>query len=119
MYLYFYKLYIQYTLYEGKSQVFVPYLCHKIVKDRLFFDQSKLGERKIYSLDAYSIAEEELGRAIPNVPMVAALIKIMELMDLEKFRDNIKVALGKKLRPEVVDLNMKTIDRAYKEVKEG
>lgn len=78
-----------------------------------------LGERKIYSLDAYSIAEEELGRAIPNVPMVAALIKIMELMDLEKFRENIKVALGKKLRPEVVDLNMKTIDRAYKEVKEG
>lgn len=85
-----------------------------LIRERL-----SLGERKIYSLDAYSIAEEELGKAIPNVPMVAALVKVMELMDLEKFRENIKVALGKKLRPEIVDLNMKTIDRAYKEVKEG
>ena len=85
-----------------------------LIRERL-----SLGERKIYSLDAYSIAEEELGKAIPNVPMVAALVKVMELMDLEKFRENIKVALGKKLRPEIVDLNMKTIDREYKEVKEG
>ncbi len=85
-----------------------------LVRNRL-----SLGGKKIYSLDAYSIAEEEIGKAIPNVPMLAALVKVMELMDLEKFRENIKVALGKKLRPEVVDLNMKTIDRAFKEVKEG
>lgn len=78
-----------------------------------------LGEKKIYALDAYSIAQEELGRAIPNVPMVSALVKITGLMDMEKFTKNIRVSLGKKLRPEIVEMNMKTIGRALEEVKEG
>jgi len=85
-----------------------------LIRERL-----SLGERKIYSLDAYTIASDELGRAIPNVPMVSALVKVTELMDLKKFKERIKVALGKKLRPEVVEMNMNTIDRAFKEVKEG
>jgi pyruvate ferredoxin oxidoreductase gamma subunit len=78
-----------------------------------------LGEKKIYSLDAYTIASDELGRAIPNVPMVAALVKITELIDLKKFKEKIKISLAKKLRPEIVEMNMRTIDRAFKEVKEG
>jgi len=85
-----------------------------LVRDRL-----SLQDKKIYSLDAYTIASDELGRAIPNVPMVAALVKITELMDLKKFKEKIKVSLGKKLRREVVEMNMKTIDRAFREVKEG
>jgi Pyruvate/2-oxoacid:ferredoxin oxidoreductase gamma subunit len=51
--------------------------------------------------------------------MVAALVKITELMDLKIFKDKIKISLGKKLRPEVVEKNVRTIDRALKEVKEG
>jgi pyruvate ferredoxin oxidoreductase gamma subunit len=82
-------------------------------------EKLKLGDHKIYALDAYTIARDELGRAIPNVPMVAALVKIVDLMDLAKFRENIKVSLAKKLRPEVVEMNMKTISRAFEEVKEG
>ncbi len=78
-----------------------------------------LGENKIYTLNAYAIAEQVLGRAIPNVPMVSALVKITGLMDLDKFKKNIKVSLGKKLRDEVVEKNLKTIERALKEVKEG
>lgn len=85
-----------------------------LIRERL-----SLGDRKIYSLDAYTIATDELGRAIPNVPMVAALMKVTELMGLEKFKKKVKVSLGKKLRPEVVEMNMRTIDRAVKEVKEG
>ena len=85
-----------------------------LVRNRL-----SLGDKKIYSLDAYTIASDELGRAIPNVPMVAALVKVTEIMDLKKFKEKIKVSLGKKLRREVVEMNMKTIDRAFREVKEG
>jgi pyruvate ferredoxin oxidoreductase gamma subunit len=79
----------------------------------------KLGTRKIFGLDAYTIARNELGKAIPNVPMVAALVKITELMDLDRFKENIKESLSKKLRKEVVEMNLRTIDRAFKEVKEG
>jgi len=85
-----------------------------VVRERL-----SLGDKKIYSLDAYTIASDELGRAIPNVPMVAALVKVTELTDLNNFKKKIKISLAKKLRPEVVEMNMKTIDRAFKEVKEG
>ncbi len=85
-----------------------------LVRQRL-----NLGDRKIYALDAYTIARDELGRAIPNVPMVAALVKVVGLMDLDKFRKNIEVSLSKKLRTEVVTMNLKTISRAFEEVKEG
>lgn len=85
-----------------------------LIRERL-----SLGERKIYALDAYTISRDELGKAIPNVPMVAALMKITELMDMEKFREQVRVSLSKKLRPEVVEKNMRTIDRALKEVREG
>jgi pyruvate ferredoxin oxidoreductase gamma subunit len=78
-----------------------------------------LGSRKVFALDAYAIAQAELGRSIPNVPLVAALVKITNLMDLDKFRENIKKSLSKKLRAEVVEQNLRTIDRAFKEVKEG
>lgn len=85
-----------------------------LVRERL-----ALGEKKIYALDAYTIARDELGKSIPNVPMVAALVKITELMDLDKFKERLKVSLSKKLRSEVVKMNMQTVDRALKEVKEG
>lgn len=85
-----------------------------LVRERL-----NLGDRKIYALDAYTIARDELGRAIPNVPMVAALVKVVGLMELDKFRKNIEVSLSKKLRPEVVKMNLKTISRAFEEVREG
>jgi pyruvate ferredoxin oxidoreductase gamma subunit len=85
-----------------------------LVRERL-----GLGKKKIYALDAYRIARDELGRPIPNVPMLAALVKTLNLMDLDRFRKNIKVSLAKKLRAEVVEMNLKTIDRAFKEVREG
>jgi len=85
----------------------------------LIREKLPLGERKIYSLDAYTIARDELGRAIPNVPMVAALMKIMNIMAVVEFKKKIEISLRKKLRSEVVAKNMKTIDRALKEVKEG
>ncbi len=82
------------------------------VKEKL-----KLHPRKVYTLDAYTIATEEFGRPIPNVPLLAALIKVTSLLPIEKFKERIEKSLSKKLRPEIVKGNLRTIDRAYKEVK--
>lgn len=95
------------------------FLMNTIFDIDLIREKLDLGEKKIFALDAYTIAEDELGRAIPNVPMVSALVKVTGLMDLDKFIKNIRVSLGKKLRPEIVEKNMKTIERAFKEVFEG
>ncbi len=78
-----------------------------------------LGARKVYALDAYTIAREEIGRPIPNIPMVAALIKVTGLLETEKFKEKLKSSLSKKLRPEVVESNLRTVERAFKEVREG
>jgi len=86
----------------------------ELIRDRL-----SLGNRKIYALDAYTIAQDELGRAIPNVPMVAALMKVSGLMEMEQAKERIEKSLSKKLRPEIVEKNVRTIDRAFKEVFEG
>ncbi|MFQ6082350.1 MAG: 2-oxoacid:acceptor oxidoreductase family protein [Candidatus Aminicenantia bacterium] len=83
-----------------------------LIKEKL-----KLHPRKVYTLDAYTIANEEFGRPIPNVPMLAALMKVTTLLPVERFKQRIEKSLSKKLRTEVVKGNLRTIDRAYKEVK--
>lgn len=95
------------------------FLMNTIFDISLIREKLELADRKIYGLDAYTIAADELGRAIPNVPMVAALVKITGLLKLDDFKERLKKSLGKKLRPEVVEMNMRTVDRALKEVKEG
>jgi len=95
------------------------FLMNTIYDIGLIRDRLSLGDRKIYALDAYAIAEKELGRAIPNVPMVAALMKVSGLMEQEQAMERIEKSLSKKLRPEVVEKNLRTIDRAFKEVLEG
>lgn len=85
-----------------------------LIRNRL-----NLGSRKVYALDAYTIAREEIGRPIPNVPMVAALIKVTGLLEPEKFMAKLEASLSKKLRPEVVKSNLRTVERAFKEVREG
>ncbi len=85
-----------------------------LLKKRLGLDS-----RKVYVLDAYAIAREEIGRPIPNVPLVAALIKITGLLEPERFKEKLKASLSKKLRKELVEGNLRTVERAFKEVKEG
>ena len=53
------------------------------------------------------------------VPMVAAFIKVTGFMDRDSFKEKIRTSLSKKLRPEVVEMNLRTVDRAYEEAKEG
>jgi pyruvate ferredoxin oxidoreductase gamma subunit len=95
------------------------FMMNTTIEVPLIREKLSLGDRKIYALDAYTIASDELGRAIPNVPMVSALIKVTGFMDLQKFKVNLKKSLEKKLRPEIVEKNLRTVERAFKEVKEG
>ena len=71
------------------------FLMNTIFDIDLIRKKLSLADKKIYALDAYTIAENELGRAIPNVPMVSALVKVTGLMDLDKFTKNVRVSLGK------------------------
>lgn len=72
----------------------------------------------IYSIDATKISMECIGMNFPNTSLLAAVVKIINLMsrsDLEKnMLDSFKHKFSKK--PEVIDPNMLAVMRSYDEV---
>ena len=78
--------------------------------------QPKLEGKEVYTVDCIQIANETIGRPIPNTPMLGAFMKISGMYDIEFFKDSMKRVLAK-LPQKIVDANMIAIQRAYDEVK--
>jgi len=76
----------------------------------------KLEGRKIFTVDATGIAIDEIGRPIPNAPMLGALIKVADLLSLDTVKEQIKKKFSHGFRPEVLEGNLRAIQRAYEEV---
>lgn len=73
----------------------------------------------VYTIDARKISEEALGKYFPNTPMLAAIVKVTEIMPDADFIEDMKGSFKHKFskKPEVIDGNMKAIEIALKEVK--
>jgi len=73
---------------------------------------------QVFTVDAGAISKECLGKEIPNTPLMGALIKV-GLLNLEEVLGTLKKELEKKFRtkPEVIEGNIKAVQRAYSEVK--
>lgn len=71
----------------------------------------------VYTVDATGIALDEIGRPIPNSPMIGALLKVTDLADI----DDMAAIIGKKFEGKfddaVVEGNKKAMKRAYEEVR--
>lgn len=78
-----------------------------------------LKDKKLFTIDASTISKETIGREIPNTPMLGAVVKITELINFERMIADTRKKLEKKFKtkPEVIDGNIKAIQRAYEEVK--
>lgn len=74
---------------------------------------------KVYTVDATKISIETIGRDIPNTPMMGALVKVTGSIDINELIEHTKKKLEVKFRhkPEVIEGNLKAIERAYNEVK--
>ncbi len=74
---------------------------------------------KVFTIDASAISKETIGRDIPNTPMLGALIKVTGILDFKEMLADTKKKLEKKFKskPEVIEGNLKAIERAYNEVK--
>ncbi len=83
--------------------------------------REKLGltKGKVYTVDASLISKETIGRAIPNTPMMGALVKVTGLIDFARMLEDNRIKLTAKFKnkPEVIEGNIKSIQRAYQEVK--
>ena len=71
---------------------------------------------KIYTVDATRISTEALGRNIPNTPMLGALAKVSDILDLEGALKAVRNQLGSKLAEAIVAANLEAVQRAYDEV---
>lgn len=73
----------------------------------------------IYTIDARKISEEALGKYFPNTPMLAAIIKVANIMTDEQLLADMEGSFKHKFakKPEVIEGNMKALEMALKEVK--
>ena len=74
---------------------------------------------KVCTIDARTISIEALGRYFPNTPMLGAVVKVSKIMDEEKFLNDMKESFKHKFasKPEVIEGNMKALERSMQEVK--
>ena len=78
--------------------------------------QYKLQGHKLYTVAATKIATETIRRAIPNTPMVGALVRITGIFPIDDVVEFLRADFGKKFPPKVVDGNIQALTRSYEEV---
>ena len=76
-------------------------------------------EGKLYTIDAHKVSMEAMGKYFPNTPLLAAIVKVANIMDEETFLREMQASFKHKFasKPEVIDGNMKALEMALKEVK--
>jgi pyruvate ferredoxin oxidoreductase gamma subunit len=77
----------------------------------------KLEGRKVYTVDAEGIALKEIGRPIPNSPMIGALLKVRALADIKKMEAILAKKFAGKFSDKIVQGNLTAMRRGYEEVK--
>ena len=84
-------------------------------KEDLLNVAKHLQGKKVYVVDAIKISQDEIGRAIPNTPMLGALMKVSNLFSIEDFKKAITRVLSK-FPQKIIDGNLKAMKRAMEEV---
>jgi len=74
---------------------------------------------KVFTVDASHIAIEEMGREITNTPMLGAFARATGLFSMEDLIEQLRAWFGKKVSSEVVEANVRAMQRAAEELVEG
>ena len=79
----------------------------------------QLATGKVWCVDATKIAVEEFKRDIPSTMMLSLVARATGVIHLDAAIHLTREKLGGKLRPEVVEANVRSLQRAYDECVEG
>ena len=81
--------------------------------------REKLGVEgaKVYCVDATRLSIDELGRPMPNTPMIGALIRATGCISMDAVKGNIEKKFLKKFGRQVAEGNIRAVQRAYEEVR--
>jgi pyruvate ferredoxin oxidoreductase gamma subunit len=74
---------------------------------------------KVCTIDARTISIDTLGRYFPNTPMLGAVVKVSNIMNENEFLHDMVESFKHKFakKPEVVEGNIKALERSMQEVK--
>jgi pyruvate ferredoxin oxidoreductase gamma subunit len=80
--------------------------------------RKKLGVKgaEVYTVDATGIALDTIGRPIPNMPMIGALLAVRDMLTVEELSDALVAQLSSKFSQAVIDGNLAAVKRANKEL---
>lgn len=93
------------------------YIINTSSNSELIKEKINLKNNKVYTLDADSIALKEIGKAIPDIPMMSIVINSVNLISIENFKRGLEKFLSSKINHDMSISYIKTIDRALNEVK--
>lgn len=73
---------------------------------------------KIFTIDARKVSMETLGKYFPNTPMLAAIVKVSNVMSEDDFLNDMQGSFKHKFakKPEVIEGNMKALELALKSI---
>ena len=73
----------------------------------------------VYTIDARKVSIAALGKYFPNTPMLAAIVKVSNVMPIDTFLAEMKESFSHKFKskPEVIEGNLKALEMALEEVK--
>ena len=76
---------------------------------------------RVCTIDAGKISEEELGKNFPNTPMLAAIVKVSGVVEPDAFIKDMEASFRHKFasKPQVIEGNMRALERSMKEVQVG
>jgi pyruvate ferredoxin oxidoreductase gamma subunit len=82
------------------------------------FIKNKLGVKgaAVHTVDATGIALDTIGRPIPNMPMVGALLAVDDMLTVDELKDALVDQLGSKFSQIIIDGNLAAVERANKEL---
>lgn len=73
---------------------------------------------KVFIIDARKVSIAAMGKYFPNTPMLAAIVKVANIMEEDRFMEEMEASFKHKFagKPEVIDGNMKALKMAFQEV---
>jgi pyruvate ferredoxin oxidoreductase gamma subunit len=89
---------------------------HGSIKERLV-----VPDNHIFTLDTHKIVREEIGNgiSIPNIPLITVLIRWIDWISIENFKQRLRQSLSLLLNAERAAANVKSVDRVAEEFKKS
>ncbi len=82
-------------------------------------EKLQLKGHSICTVDATGIAMKLLGRNIPNVPIIAAIVKAIGVVSIERTTETIKNRLSQRFSERIVKANLDALQQGYETARIG